>query len=795
MFYIILLAGVLALRDMKCGYDTLEHTQIKLADPQLRLHHDRHLLDRADSTSSIRIHIEYGHLDLSPVLIAYLKTEVMPYAINWFTKTLKVNPIKGKLKLPYGYCYDALVSNYIITKGVDADVILFIYSNNYPTDDFIARAAACFIDPGFRNQPIAGVFEINSFYYDLTYTLEQHISLVIHELSHILGFDPELYPLFTKADGTAYTAGEISGTTVRRGKVVTEIILPKVVDEARTAFQCATLTGVELEDEGGPGTVGAHWEKRILFNEYMTGSISPSEKVYSRMTLALFESTGWYEVDYSHSNDILWGAGQGCDFLNRRCVINGKAQFAEFCDKLESKCSYNHMHGGYCSITNYDTPFSPYYQYFSSPFLGGDDSLADYCPYARRYANRNCRGLNYTPNIVLEEYGEEVCLDCRCVEGTFLKDGYVSNNSLHASCIRVLSCDDTKAILKIGDSTVDCPFTGGTVTVPGFQGTLTCPHSDVLCRKQCANFCNGAGLCQTDGSCICDAGFFGVDCHNLCNSNCLACSDALTCTSCSSPNAEIVNGVCHCKTGYIATPDVNNCASVEACPTTQKRYGAECITDCPADFTVEIADVCYPCDVTCAACSGTVSSCTACAAPKLLYLGTCVLSCPSGFFNDDTECLACEASCLSCSSSASHCVRCAAGKFLSGSVCVDVCPDSTYAASSICAPCDTSCLTCSGLSTSCLSCPGVNLLSGTSCVDTCPSGQTPSNGVCGCLGNCMTCSTTQSTCTSCKSSTYLYDTTCLDVCPDGYTALGEVCTKCHMSCLTCTGLGPEDCTS
>ena len=34
--------------------------------------------------------------------------------------------------------------------------------------------------------------------------------------------------------------------------------------EARDHFNCSSLTGVELENQGGSGTVLSHWEKRIL---------------------------------------------------------------------------------------------------------------------------------------------------------------------------------------------------------------------------------------------------------------------------------------------------------------------------------------------------------------------------------------------------------------------------------------------------------------------------------------------------------------------------------------------------
>lgn len=37
----------------------------------------------------------------------------------------------------------------------------------------------------------------------------------------------------------------------------------------------------------------------------------------SRFTLALLDSSGWYEsVNYNYSESSVWGKGKGCDFLN-----------------------------------------------------------------------------------------------------------------------------------------------------------------------------------------------------------------------------------------------------------------------------------------------------------------------------------------------------------------------------------------------------------------------------------------------------------------------------------------------
>ncbi|ETN75894.1 hypothetical protein NECAME_12068 [Necator americanus] len=42
------------------------------------------------------------------------------------------------------------------------------------------------------------------------------------------------------------------------------VVTPKVREEARKYFNCPDLEGAELEDQGGAGTAGVHWEKRVL---------------------------------------------------------------------------------------------------------------------------------------------------------------------------------------------------------------------------------------------------------------------------------------------------------------------------------------------------------------------------------------------------------------------------------------------------------------------------------------------------------------------------------------------------
>ena len=76
------------------------------------------------------------------------------------------------------------------------------------------------------------------------------------------------------------------------------MVTPKVVEEVRRHFGCDDLEGAELEDQGGDGTALTHWEKRIFQNEAMTGTVHTKNPVYSRLTFALLEDSGWYLPNY-----------------------------------------------------------------------------------------------------------------------------------------------------------------------------------------------------------------------------------------------------------------------------------------------------------------------------------------------------------------------------------------------------------------------------------------------------------------------------------------------------------------
>ena len=62
----------------------------------------------------------------------------------------------------------------------------------------------------------------------------------------------------------------------------------------------------------------------------MTGTADPNS-VYSAISLALFEDSGWYRVNYSQAETLVWGYGEGCDFVSQKCSDGWSDHY--FCTK------------------------------------------------------------------------------------------------------------------------------------------------------------------------------------------------------------------------------------------------------------------------------------------------------------------------------------------------------------------------------------------------------------------------------------------------------------------------------
>jgi len=553
---------------------------------------------RSATLGGLRLHAHYLDMSaLSAGLITRIQTVLMPSVISWYAHTLLVHNLNENWVLPQTTCGDYPVPAAHQSTGLaNVDLVIYVSATTDAGAAYVGRAGPCAFDGGSSpGSPIAGTFLFNAAKYTADMEVEIEIAIGRHEVAHILAFSNSLFLRYVKPDGSAYSNPMVTNTA--RGLTVTELTTPQVVVKAKAAFGCDTLIGLELENGGGSGTTLAHWDKRLMMNDFMTGQASPYP-VYSDITLAAFEDSGWYTIDYAYTDQITFGKGRGCSFFTTKCVVNGVAQFPEFCDtQSENLCDSFHTKKAGCQVYTYSAALPTNYQYFSDLKMGGSDQLADFCPYVFAYNNGDCTGRSKTATDLLPAaLGEKACENCRCFTGTYIKSGYsMSGDPNHSGCHEVI-CANGVASMKLGTTTVQCPVAGGQVNnIPGYSGFVTCPAYAEICEPTlCPNGCFGYGKCVS-GSCVCDEGYSGYDCSLVCADTCKSCSGsaATDCLACyahaSLPSGQSV-GTCTCNQGYARTAlSCDAVCSPAGCLNCIGSNPAECMTPDQAAFVQHVA--------------------------------------------------------------------------------------------------------------------------------------------------------------------------------------------------------------
>ena len=398
---------------------------------------------------------------------------------------------------------------YLNTLGID----LVIFPKIIILDEgTIAQAYACYSQPS-NHQPILGIVEINRKINFTSPNIEKYIeSTLIHEMTHILGFSGYFFEEHFKIVMTKLDKYGIKRTYINS---------PKVVEAARKYFNCSELDGVELEDYGGDGTAGSHWEARILLGDYMNG-VYYSEEVISEITLALLEDIGFYKPYYYTGGLMRYGKNKGCEFVYDKCVnqttyeINPKFE-NEFFDELYTKnnydpsCTSGRLSRMYNIWWYYKKDIPEEYQYYNGNIYMGGWSAADFCPvptpdiYEEAEMNYPgmCSGkeggvygsyIEYTKSDGTFEYylnkdiaeltGEEISEHSFCFLSSLYKNNildakYYSQN-VRAICYK-LFCSEKSLTVKIHDDYIVCPRSGGKIKVKGYEGYFLCPDYNLMC--------------------------------------------------------------------------------------------------------------------------------------------------------------------------------------------------------------------------------------------------------------------------------------------------------------------------
>ena len=257
------------------------------------------------------------------------------------------------------------------------------------------------------------------------------------------------------------------------------LVTPKVLAWARAYFGCPTLAVVELENQGGPGAAGAHFEERIYMTELLAPQIKVAGGRLTGLTLSLLEDMGWYAVapwaygvGYGANNGgvvepAYFGRGAGCGFAEKRCddrTANPQWPFdghVANAAAAETFCTHDAKFMGVGGVFEYPADLPAAGRYFpSNPRLGGGVAQADFCPYVRENnANGNCRNSSHS-YLNPQFLGNKAGPSSRC----FVAETTKQQSNFYAPpqglCYQTVCTSPRTIALRVGDEYYPCPEGG-----------------------------------------------------------------------------------------------------------------------------------------------------------------------------------------------------------------------------------------------------------------------------------------------------------------------------------------------
>jgi hypothetical protein len=505
----------------ECHHDKLDIKLETIDTGDDQLDGDRTLI----TYESIRIILDFSTMSSgASATKTYIQTQVLPPVQNLLTSALKVQRLTAPLTAGGAttMCSGAVTTPAIYNSGgVAADLVIFVVDTTDSTSGYVAQAGACSLSSA-NYRPVFGLLRYNLYYISSSTndaTIESHIYTTLHEITHVLGFSSGLYNYYINPTTNAFLTGHVTSKTVN-GASVTVLNLAPLTTRIRSHFGCSTIEGAYLENEGGSGSAGSHFERRIFYNEYMTASVIKDFR-FSQFSLALLEGTGWYSPDYTYAEPTTWGKNKGCTFFDTTCVnsVTKLANFEEFCSPLTGKgISWTYRGYGTCVADTLSTSSSlaSYKNYWGNNTVN-NDAYADNCPIRYEYSNMDCE--DSTRAKLLTAY-ESAGYGGKGFTGTLYPGGTLA--SPYGYCFKyncVASGSSYTLQVLFGTSYTATCTAAGQINPPtgtGLGGKLYCPDptkfcTQVLSEGYCKGSCFGRGTC-TNKQCVCQDGWTFHDC-------------------------------------------------------------------------------------------------------------------------------------------------------------------------------------------------------------------------------------------------------------------------------------------
>ena len=145
-------------------------------------------------------------------------------------------------------------------------------------------------------------------------------------------FDTQLIKSFPNYESPPY----IRGYDYTSFQIRNFINSPKVLQYGKRHFQCENnFKGLQIDNTGfkfiNLDSNLYHWEQRFMNGDIMI-PVQYEEQSISEITLALFEDSNWYEINYYTGGLFRFGKGKKCWFSNFPCFNDYYISENDFCD-------------------------------------------------------------------------------------------------------------------------------------------------------------------------------------------------------------------------------------------------------------------------------------------------------------------------------------------------------------------------------------------------------------------------------------------------------------------------------
>lgn len=445
-----------------------------------------------DQFQALRINITYidmGTYFKNATILQVIRTQVAS-VVKQLSAMLAVYPVNGTLVLPQlttcsnpsspsgcpqqcglnplftipDWYFESSNSSGGSSRGIpEADIVIFVSgsTSSYCTS-VLAYTTVCMRNDVGR--PIAAAIQLcplpfNDLKEDFMY------QVILHEMLHALVFSRGSFDVFV--DNTSDTCAKYHNP-VKNNLEVLKLVTPATLKTASNYFSCINPSS-QFNEYGGPlysiigpdNLIGSHWNQTQMQGSLMTAVI-PQARVVSLdiITLAVFEDSGWYIVNYSFAQPFVFGQHAGCSFGSADYC---KSDTQYYCNQLNTiGCHYLHRDKGTCS--KFD-PTSSCYSYIVGP------QTACYDPQNPSAVNASLTGESYD-------------ITSRCFMSSLWPVDKVSSTHRREGRCYQHTCNGSSLLLRAWNMTdwLACPY-NTTIQVPGYAGVIQCPISGILCSN------------------------------------------------------------------------------------------------------------------------------------------------------------------------------------------------------------------------------------------------------------------------------------------------------------------------